>query len=309
MVNKISWTDKTWNPIVGCTKVSPGCDHCWAERMARLHYHNEFPDGWDGHVKLFPERLEWPLHRHKPLKIAVGLMGDLFHGTVPDEFIDKVFASMALCPQHTFQILTKRPERMSNYLIADRGGHRETADRIDESAGDWFRVDPDGESVTTIWPIPNVWLGVSCEDQKTFEERWGYLRQIKAAKRFISFEPLLGNIEMQSELPDWVIVGGESGPGARPMHPDWVRSIRDQCQMAGVHMHFKQWGEWILREKRETQNTGYGVLSPTGEWYPEHTGWNGRSIDPDTGEAFMIRVGKKAAGRILDGREWLEFPK
>jgi protein gp37 len=287
--NGISWTDITFNPIVGCSKISDGCTHCWAERQARLHYHDEYPQGWDGHVRLFYERLEQPLHWWKPRKIAVGLMGDLFHDRVLSDFIYEIWYVMRDTPQHTYQILTKRPLRML----------------------EWFKRQG-------YAPLPNVWIGVSVEDQATADERIPLLLQTPAAIKFISCEPLLGPIDFRKvsgfnriglDLRNWwVIVGGESGPGARPMHPDWVRSLRDQCVAASVPFHFKQWGEWAVKSEY-VNSKDFGVLAMDGEWFPSTTGWNGRPIDPDTGEAYMIRVGKKAAGHLLDGKEWLQFPK
>lgn len=269
--NGISWTDQTWNPIVGCFKVSAGCEHCWAEKAARLHYRDEFPEGWDGHIKLFPKRLEQPLHWRKPRRIAVGLMGDLFHDHVPDEFIEKVWAVMEATPKQTWQILTKRPERMEKFIKSISGA------------------------------TDNIWLGVSVEDQKTFHERWSFLRRIKALVRFINFEPLLGPIESQTEFwedlgkfiwPDWVIVGGESGPDARPMHPAWVRSLRDQCVSTGTPFHFKQWGEWAGYRQSPTAN---------GSDFSEPYRWDNGIVS--------LRVGKKAAGRLIDGKIWNEFPE
>jgi len=247
----ISWTDETWNPIIGCTKVSFGCDNCWAERMARLHYHADFPNGWDGHVKLFPERLEQPLRWRRPRKIAVGLMGDLFHDDVPDEFIDKVFAVMALCPQHTFQVLTKRPERMMRWFRNIGGVTRH--DFVFSAAHKLLNV----QRLPTpmpYFPFPNVWLGASVEDQATADERIPLLLRTPAAVRFVSAEPLLGPVDLQSacfngadslqslEGLHWVIAGCEAINGrlGRPAGVDLFRSLRDQCVLAGIPFHLKQ---------------------------------------------------------------------
>lgn len=289
----ISWTDATWNPVVGCTKVSEGCWNCWAEKAARLHYHSEFPNGWDGTVKTFPDRLEWPLHRQKPIRIAVGLMGDLFHEDVPFEFIERVFDVIRKGQKHVFQLLTKRPQRALDYWS-------------------WRKRDYLSPIMHSIWPS-NAWLGVSVENQATADERIPLLLQIPAAVRFVSAEPLIGPIKLTrhhawcpthdyaggfctGQCPDrryidWLIVGGESGPGARPIHPDWARSVRDQCQTAGVPFHFKGWGEWEpLARTDGVQEMPFG------------------DFDVDSHFGFD-RVGKKAAGRLLDGREWLEFPE
>lgn len=254
-MNKISWTDKTWNPIVGCTKVSAGCANCWAERMARLHYWDEFKDGWDGFVHKFHERLEQPLHWRKPQRIAVGLMGDLFHEDVSNEFIDRVFATMADCPEHTFQILTKRPARMLAHLT-----------EWESMAGRLMH------GISPNW----IWLGVSCEDQKTADERIPILLQTPAAVRFVSIEPMLGavNLPEKALCPcscyagrprnphpdcagqptiDWVIVGGESGPGARPCRIEWIESVVAQCKAAGVPCHVKQLGAYPVWAGTETK--------------------------------------------------------
>jgi protein gp37 len=309
-MNKISWTDQTWNPIVGCSKVSAGCLNCWAEKAARLHYHDEFPNGWDGHVKLFPERLEQPLHWRKPSRIAVGLMGDLWHKEVPVYFQEQVFRTAISASQHTFQFLTKRADIL--------------AWRIPMIMGRIFGY--------ANWKMPdNIWLGVSIEDQKTADERIPLLLQTPAAVHWVSAEPLLDRINLTSlpvpntdafkfdaltdaddehfynvhEKLDWVVVGGESGPGARPMHPDWVRGIRDQCVAAGVPLHFKQWGEWTPGENVIHDRKYLTSIFWDGQWNPCTDDW----ITEEDHAPIMYRVGKKAAGRLLDGEEWLEFPK
>lgn len=216
-------------------------------------------------------------------------------------------------------ILTKRPENITGHLVEIRNHAkvRETSDlrfkgmRVIMDA--WFAGDL----------VPNVWLGTSVENQESYDERLRHLIETPAAVRYLSMEPLLGPVKLDfNRYPvDWVIVGGESGPNARPMHPEWARSIRDQCQEAGVPFFFKQWGAWDLVRRTATKDhSGYqthydprkskrfGVLTPDGEWYEGATGWNGRSEDPDTHEAYMHKVGKRTAGRLLDGREWSEFP-
>lgn len=229
--SSIEWTDATWNSVTGCSKVSQGCKHCYAERIFNRPYPGrDFTD-----VRTHPDRLEWPLKwrgskqaksEGRPSRIFVNSMSDLFHEKVPDEFIDKVFAVMAMAKQHTFQVLTKRPERMRAFLRNPYWGR---------SAA-----------------LPNVWLGVSVEDQPTADKRIPILLQTPAAIRFVSYEPAIGPVDFEQytgyrrmrdfkEL-DWVIAGGESGPHARPSHPDWFRSVRDQCQAAGIPFLFKQWG-------------------------------------------------------------------
>jgi protein gp37 len=258
----IEWTDATWNPVTGCTKVSPGCDNCYAETFAerwRGTPGHHFENGFD--VTLRPERIDQPLKWKKPRRVFVNSMSDLFHEAIPDEFIAEVFAVMAKTPQHTYQLLTKRHGRMRSLL--SRPSFRDNLSHLAE------------------WPLPNVWLGVSVEDQKRADLRIPALMETPAAVRFLSCEPLLGPVNLTQVAPGlrysnsgftalrgnprihWVIVGGESGNGARPMDPEWVRSLRDQCVAAEVPYFMKQWG--------------------------------GRN--------------KKATGRELDGRTWDEFPE
>lgn len=208
----IEWTDATWNPVTGCTKVSPGCTHCYAERLAaRLRamgnprYRNGFA------VTLHPDQLALPLRWRRPKRVFVNSMSDLFHEAVPDEYIRRVFAVMAEADWHTFQILTKRSARLA-------------------------ALAPD-----LLWP-PNVWQGVSVENAR-YTSRIADLQTVPAVVRFLSVEPLLGAIpSLPLEGIHWVIVGGESGGGRRPMAAEWARDIRDQCATAGVPFFFKQWG-------------------------------------------------------------------
>jgi len=243
--SRIEWTDATWNPVTGCTKISPGCAHCYAERMAkRLRGRCGYPADDPFRVTLHPDRLKIPDGWKKPRRVFVCSMSDLLHDDIPDWFIVDVWHVMAKHPQHTFQVLTKRPGR----LAAIR--HR------------------------LAWP-DHIWVGVSVEDQRYVEPRVGQLLRLPAAVKFVSCEPLLGPVDLQFGEPmgptgdsdvgycpcdhggqrhqhvilelclrgiDWIIVGGESGPGARPMDPDWVRSLRFQAIDAGVPFFFKQWG-------------------------------------------------------------------
>jgi len=293
----IEWTDATWNPITGCTKVSPGCDNCYAIRFgARLQhlpaYAGTIADrDWTGKINLVHDRLDQPLRWAKPRRIFVNSMSDLFHPDVPVEFIDRVVAVMIQAPQHQFQVLTKRPKRMRRVL-----GSLE---------------------------LPNVWLGTSIEaDRYTF--RADHLRATPAAVRFLSLEPLLGPLpSLDLTGIDWVIVGGESGPKARPMHPDWVRDIRDRCVAAGVPFFFKQWGEWAKVDKAHATHLFHGnrpwldegyALIPIANGTTDHPYGveSGRNQDlVDRGHAGWVRVqrvGKKRAGRDLDGRTWDEYP-
>jgi protein gp37 len=283
--SKIEWTDATWNPIRDCTRKSEGCRNCYAEVMAArfsdpgqwghgLAQRVALPGGgidhrWTGKVELVDSALDLPLRWRRPRRIFVNSTSDLFHEKVPDEWIDRVFAVMALAPQHTFQVLTKRPERMREYMAGLGGGGR--TDIMSRAGGRLLRA---AENATrnaphvrydynARWPLPNVWLGTSVEDQATADDRIPHLLATPAAVRFLSAEPLLGPLSIahayttgaalavlfaKLERGDvdprgnlhWVICGGESGPGARPMHPDWARSLRDQCQAAGVPFFMKQ---------------------------------------------------------------------
>lgn len=288
--SKIEWTDASWNPIRGCSLVSAGCTNCYAMRVAHrlksyrgLTRMTEHGPVWTGQVRLVPELLDQPLRWKRPRRIFVNSMSDLFHESVPDDFVFKVFETMISERRHTFQILTKRPERMKKFLFLR----------------DW------SEDHAKL--APHICLGVSCEDQKTADDRIPLLLQTPAAVRWISAEPLLGAMDLRSYLPwpqvpqgnqnflNWVVVGGESGPHARPMHPDWARKVRDDCVNAGVPFFFKQWGEWVS-------------IEDSGEEYWEICKNPARVHSWPDGPC-SYRVGKKAAGRLLDGREWNEYPE
>lgn len=236
----IEWTEHTWNPVTGCTKLSPGCKHCYAETMARrlkamgaAGYENGFE------LALHPERLDQPLRRKTPTVYFVNSMSDLFHEGVPDEYIDRVLQVCVATPQHTYQVLTKRADRLPDFFTS--------------------RACP-----------PNVWLGVSVEDKKYGVPRIDHLRRVRAKVRFLSVEPLLEDLgKLDLTGIHWVIVGGESGPKARPMSPQWAESVRRQAQAQKVAFFFKQWGAW---------------------------GSDG------------VRRDKKRNGRELAGRRWSEFP-
>lgn len=319
----IEWTDATWNPVTGCTKVSAGCDHCYAETFAERfrgtdgHY---FERGFD--VQLRPDKLDLPLRWRKPKRVFVNSMSDLFHDSVPSWFIANIFGVMSLASQHTFQLLTKRHARMRSLLsAADVTGHGHSFEAMVRNSHHNLRNNynlieaPAAEAIT--WPLPNVWLGVSAENQQWADLRIPALLDTPAAVRFVSAEPLLGPIDLMSVPPrvggvpaiDWVIVGGESGHGARPMHPDWARSLRDQCTGAGVAFLFKQWGEWVPEGLWLHANSAPAAfLSPDGT---VRDLVNGKPVRPpmSRGDAITIRrVGKKAAGRVLDGRTWDEYP-
>ena len=262
----IEWTDRVWNPVTGCTKVSAGCKNCYAETIADRFWATQYPDGVPTgrhdaggnapemrprrftDVWTHDDRLRDPLSWRKPARVFVNSMSDLFHEDVPDEFIDRVFAVMHLAERHVFQALTKRPERMLAY-VSSRPRDAAKPDQV-------VIATELGEGHYSVpWPLPNVWLGVSVEDQPRADERIPLLLQTPAAVRFISAEPLLGPVDLSPWLLvetiggvelerwlDWVIVGGESGPGARPCNLEWIRSIVEQCHSANVKCFVKQLG-------------------------------------------------------------------
>ncbi len=219
----IIWTESSWNPVSGCTKVSPGCDHCYAEKVAqRFAGTKAYPDGFD--VTLRPDRLDQPLRWTRPRKIFVNSMGDLFHDAVSEDFVAQVFAVMAAAPRHTFQLLTKRHARMRSLVSSP--GFRE---KVNAKAASDYHHDTRGQ-----WPLTNLWLGVSAENQTWADIRIPVLVDTPAVVRFVSAEPLIAPItDIHAETLDWVIVGGESGPGSRPMHVEWARDLRQQCAVPG----------------------------------------------------------------------------
>lgn len=295
----IEWTDATLNPVTGCTKVSPGCDNCYAETFTERwrgtpgHY---FENGFD--VQLRPDKLELPLRWKKPRRIFVNSLSDLFHDEVPDDYIARVFAVMSVAHQHTFQVLTKRHGRMRALL---------NSDEFREEMG-WHatRLHPYWTADEAGWPLPNCWLGVSAENQQWADIRIPALLDTPAAVRWESAEPLLGPLDLRRFLDrddttkydvpalNWVVVGGESGRQDRPMRVEWPRNIRDQCAAAGVPFLFKQWGE--------TVPLGQMPDAARLRWDDRH----GADAYPDES---LWRVGKKAAGRELDGRTWDEYPQ
>lgn len=299
MSTHIEWTDETWNPVTGCTRISEGCERCYIERTPPMRMaHRRFDGqqiGATTGVRLHPERLRRPMEWRKPRRIFVCSMADLFHEDVPDNFIGSVFDTMALAPQHTFQVLTKRPARARSLLQRWQAN----ADGDTYAKASWRRHDMlwcDSK----VWPLPNVWIGTSVESQKWADIRIPQLLETPAAVRWISAEPLLGPVDLWASVPpltlrtiDWVVVVGESGPGARPMHPDWARSLRDQCASARVPFLFKQWGEYV-----------------TVDQMPEDTfrGWDSEHGTSNYGRDMQWRVGKRAAGRLLDERTWDEYP-
>lgn len=276
MTTKIEWTDAVWNPVTGCTRVSAGCDHCYAVRQshrlesmnvkkyAGLTVLNKAGDRhFNGKVRTHDNVLEMPLRWKKPKRVFVNSMSDLFHRDVPFEFIDKVFAVMALCPQHTFQVLTKRPERMAEYLksVVERSsntpafGCRSVPYEIGRINA--FLANAGGHHyIDAPWPIPNVWLGTSVEDQPSADKRIPELLRCPAAVRFLSCEPLIGPLgQISLEGIHWVIVGGESGPKARSFNVEWARSIIKQCRNNDVPCFVKQLGSKPFTEGDVAEET------------------------------------------------------
>lgn len=239
-VSRIEWTEQTWNPTVGCTKISPGCKNCYAETMSRRLKAMGAPGYEAGFaLTLLPQRLDDPRSRKRPTVYFVNSMSDLFHEKVPSAYVDKVFDVIAATPHHTYQILTKRAVRLARYF-----SEREAP--------------------------PNAWIGVSVEDRKYGVPRIDRLRSVNASVRFLSIEPLLEDIgPLDLTGIHWVIVGGESGAKARPMHADWAKAVQRQCADQGVAFFFKQWGGWGADGKRRA---------------------------------------KAANGRTLEGRTWDEMP-
>ena len=262
----IEWTEATWNPIRGCSRVSEGCRNCYAEKFAyrfsgpgqpyeglvRINAAGERKPEWNGQVRFIEKHLLDPLKWKEPRRIFVNSMSDLFHENVPDEWIDRIFAVMALCPQHIFQVLTKRPERMRKYLLGKSDKNHRAAVWMAMASFDEGLGMPCPE-----WPLPNVWLGVSVEDQDVLNKRVWTLLKTPAAVRFLSAEPLLGPLDLNAgellidkrlyrytigRYLDWVIVGGESGPGARSCNLSWLKSIVDDCAAAKVPCFVKQLG-------------------------------------------------------------------
>ncbi|WMW64364.1 phage Gp37/Gp68 family protein [Nitratidesulfovibrio liaohensis] len=371
---RIEWADATINPLVGCSKVSPACDNCYAERMAARMVHNpavahryagtvDAHGKWTGKINYVTSQMKKALRWRKPQRIFVGSMSDLFHPSVPDEHLDQVFAYMlashtlANCANHTFMLLTKRPDRMREYLSA---GPSALIERWAKAGDGWIILDNEDvcfsetiESIASwgpqldyrpwaythqLFPLPNVWLGTTVEDQARADERVPELLATPGALHFVSCEPLLGPVDLSPWLEEilhedevgvengnqtlpmelgmpcmhdpwifglrWVIAGGETGPGARPSHPDWFRSLRDQCKAHDVPFFFKSWGQW--------SNTNAGLVACYN--LDAYGWWTEKGFAPHgVGSIFenqmcMFNVGKARSGRLLDGVEHNAIP-
>lgn len=322
----IEWTDATVNAINGCTVISPGCTNCYAMRLAGTRMKNnptrvgltqdsKAGPVWTGEVRLNEQALMQPLRWSKPRMIFWNAHGDMFHPAVPDEWIDRCFAVMALTPHHIHQVLTKRADRMREYFSA-RDVRVRIGVLIPGIARSW-RENAKGVWHAEEWPLSNVWLGVSVEDQQRADERIPDLIQTPAAVRWLSCEPLLGGVNLAAVVEarasvasrrifdtltgmimdrrdgvsfgakvDWIVVGGESGPGSRPMRADWARSLRDQCAAAGVPFFFKQWGDYL----------------PCGQQQADGRLWTNGSGHP-------LRAVKATTGRYLDGQTHDAMPR
>ncbi len=292
----INYCDRVWNVTGGCTHCSPGCDNCWAKQLTDTRYkHNPRYDGltkdgrWTGEVKLFEDRLDQPLRVKKPQVVFVNSQSDLFHEQVPFEFIDKVMAIAALCLQHEFLFLTKREKRMMRYINrrCTRGNISIELGGRDDNCDHCF-----GDDHNLIWPLPNIYPGLTICNQDELYKLDKFL-QIPGHK-WLSIEPCLGNIVIpkdQLQQLSQIVVGGESGRDARPLHPDHPRSLRDQCKAAGVSFFFKQWGEYKPCDKStDCQSCQDFNSASRHSWSTGNPGCS-------------IRVGTTKAGRRLDGVE------
>jgi protein gp37 len=389
VTSDIEWTESTLNPTLGCTKVSPGCDNCYAIPQSHMRASNpnekiadafaglthRDDDGaldWTGQINMIPERLDHVLAWRRPRRIFVNSMSDLFHDGITDEFIARTFALMAAAPQHTFQILTKRHGRMRS-LLSSGDFRRLAKDKYQEMLMAGLLKGRGLPIVINAFPPKNVWLGVSVENQKYANLRIPALLDTPAAVRWISCEPLLGPVDLTKwtdtppvcgcgqapdgapgaagcspscMLPepsgiDWLVAGGESGrgPNIRPMHPEWARSLRDQCAAASIPFLFKQWGEWgpapwVIRvcdpavgwtgtdeelAAAKADAEARGATHVYASWAheyghdlyePPHKPWSLERVEPiDPHQAPMRRWGKKRAGRELDGKTWDQYPR
>lgn len=373
----IEWTDDTWNVINGCTVISEGCTNCYAMQLAGTRLKDDrtrkgltrISGGrpvWNGKVRLVEDILYKPITQTRPRMIFVAAHGDIFHENVPDTWIDRVFATMLLSPQHIFQVLTKRPDRMRQYMsdpwtplrVAELACEiwQKTSIKVALIApGDDESKAPPGRRVYLgRWPLQNVWLGTSVENQAAAKARIPHLLATPAAVRWLSAEPLLGPLDLtvipsrpfglnlvqhygltnsltgkpiycpigldengylteflgDTKRIDWIVVGGESGSRARPMHPDWARSLRDQCAAADVPFFFKQWGQFEVVYDRDREDPDWRRCGDFQHRYPKGQWWNLAGGTGFHGERviYVNPVGKAKAGRLLDGVEHNAMP-
>ncbi len=294
----ISYLDATWNPTTGCSPISVGCSRCWAKRMAtRLRGRAGYPADNPFKPTCHPGRLDIPLHWKKPRRIGVSFMGDLFHPSISFEFILDVLYATQQSPQHAYLILTKRPQSILDFI-------------------EWFNMpisSGDNPKAIQFGELENnLYIGVSVENQQAADERIPILLQIPAAMYWVSYEPALGPLVLP---PDFlklgkrarVVCGGETGRGARPMHPDWPRRVRDDCVAAGVPFWFKSWGEWagyeIYENMDRIQAINISYIDKEGKTYEKY-----HEIMGIKGIAYIARVGKKESGNRLDGKIWEQLP-
>lgn len=332
MGTKIQWCDEVINPIVGCSRVSPGCANCYAAAVAQSARLQQFPQyqkvgAWDGTVEFVESQLTKPLKWRSPKKIFVCSMSDLFHENIPDEWRDRVFAVMAMTPHHTYQVLTKRPENALRYLSQDnlkpkwRGqvyGDLYDALPKDLKTG-YFKMNSHWDEM--VLPARNVWVGTTVENQATADERIPLLLQVPAAVRWLSVEPLLGEIDLLKlvskdddglralEYINWVVVGGESGPRARPLPIEWVEAIAQQCQTAGVPVFLKQLGSFCVTSTPEkfpkTELVVGGVYSYWCFWEADRMGFKLEGMS-------RVKLHHRAGGNIEEFPAHLqirEFPQ
>lgn len=271
--SKIEWTERVWNPLTGCTRIGQGCVHCYAERMAarlaamgKVDYQDVVNEKghWNGQVKLLFDKLHEPMRWKKPSRVFVNSMSDLFHEKVPQIFINQVVRAMSNAHWHTFQVLTKRYDRPFLALYPQ--------DAVD-----------------------HIWIGFSICTQQDADKAREYLRMVSRDgwRTWISYEPSLEKIDWKGfEFVEWFVCGGESGPEARPMHPDWARSARDWCRENSIPYFFKQWGEWAPLDHLP--------------WVTDATTFKHKPIELDG--TVLCHVGKGKAGRVLDGVELMEYP-
>lgn len=343
----IEWTDGTWNIATGCTKVSPACDHCYIDRTMPFRVaHRKFdgPDtGATTGVLLHPDRITMPLSKRAGQKWFTSSLTDVFHTDIPDDYLARVFAVMAVTPRHTYQVLTKRPARMAS-LFTDDDWVREVGGEIAALLADHPGKADLPAGVGDWWPLRNVWCGVTAENQQWANIRIPILLETPAARRFVSVEPMLGPVELVSlrtrpsspvmldalrgfeiapggsKRPvrrlDWVIAGGETGPGARPSDPAWFRLMQIQCAATSTPFFFKQWGDWAPAAPGAEYATDKGRFLLVEQNGNTHSGADlmrqfarGGLPGSTTRPTLMQRVGKKRAGRDLyPGKTFDEFP-